>query len=251
MTTIDLNCDLGESFGPWSMGDDAAMLALVSSANVACGFHGGDPLVARRTCTTAAHAQVRVGAHVGYRDLGGFGRRFVDVDQEELTAEVIYQIGALQAVARSAGTEVSHVKPHGALYNAIVHHREQARAVVAGIHAVEPALPLLVLAGSVVQEEAHAVGLRTVTEAFADRAYRRDGTLVPRGVEGAVLHDAEMVADRVVRMVVEGTVETVEGDVIEIDAQSVCLHADTAGAVALATAVRRALHAAGVLVASF
>ncbi len=248
---IDLNSDVGESFGAWTMGDDAAVIPLVSSANVACGFHAGDPLTMRRTCEAAVRAGAAVGAHVGYRDLAGFGRRFVDVAPDELTADVVYQIGALQAVARTAGTQVRYVKPHGALYNAIVAHREQARAVVAAVAAVDPGLPLLVLPGSVVAAEARAAGVRAVTEAFADRAYAGDGTLVPRRVPGSVLHDPAAVAARAVRMVVERTVETIDGDVVGVDAESLCVHGDTPGAVALAAAVRAALADAGVGVASF
>jgi len=248
---IDLNADVGESFGAWTMGDDAAILRVVTSANVACGFHAGDPRTARRTCALAAEAGVAVGAHVSYRDLAGFGRRFLDVDPGELTDEVVYQIGALQALAAAAGTAVRYVKPHGALYNAIVHHRAQARAVAAAVRTVDPGLPILVLPGTVIEEEARAAGLRPVVEAFADRAYLPDGTLVPRSRPGAVVTDPQEVADRVVRMATEGTVTAVDGTAVRVRAESVCVHGDTPGAVALATAVREALDAAGVLVAGF
>jgi len=167
---IDLNADVGESFGQWTMGDDAAILRLVSSANVACGFHAGDARTARLTCARAAESGVTVGAHISYRDIAGFGRRFIDVDPDELVDEVIYQIGALQAVAAAAGTAVRYVKPHGALYNAIVHHRPQARAVVEAVRTVDPGLPILVMPGTVVEQEAREAGLRPVVEAFADRA---------------------------------------------------------------------------------
>src|SRR5690606_22941516 len=240
-----------ESFGAWTMGDDAAILRVVTSANVACGFHAGDPRTARRTCALAAEAGVAVGAHVAYRDLAGFGRRFLDVDPGELTADVAYQIGALQALAAAAGTAVRYVKPHGALYNAIVHHRAQARAVAAAVRTVDPGLPILVLPGTVIEEEARAAGLRPVVEAFADRAYLPDGTLVPRSRPGAVVTDPQEVADRVVRMATEGTVTAVDGTAVRVRAESVCVHGDTPGAVALATAVREALDAAGVLVAGF
>ena len=249
--TIDLNSDVGESFGPWAMGDDAAMMAVVSSANIACGSHAGDPSTARRTCTAAADAGVTVGAHVGYRDLAGFGRRFLDVAPDELTDDLIFQVGALQAVALASGTTVRYVKPHGALYTAIVHHRDQARAVVEAIRIVDARLPLLVLPGSVVQEEALAAGLRTVVEAFADRAYRADGTLVPRREHGAVLHDPDIIAARVVRMVCEGTVLSADGRVVTLGAESVCVHGDTPGAVHVAGAVRRELERVGVTVSSF
>ncbi|MBO1752683.1 LamB/YcsF family protein [Actinotalea sp. BY-33] len=248
---IDLNSDLGESFGPWTLGDDAAILRLVSSANVACGFHAGDPTTIRGTCTAAAEAGVAVGAHVAYRDLAGFGRRFLDVEVHHLVDDLVYQVGALQALAAASGTTVRYVKPHGALYNAVVTHREQARAVVTAVREVGPDLPLVALPGSVVAEEAEAVGLRVVLEAFADRAYAPDGTLVPRREPGAVLHDPELVAARVVRLATEGTVEAVEGSVLEVAVESVCVHGDTPGAVQVATAVRSALAAAGVRVASF
>ncbi len=248
---IDLNSDVGESFGAWTLGDDEAIVPLVSSANVACGFHAGDPGTIRRTCAVAARAGVTVGAHVGYRDLAGFGRRFLDVAPGELADDVVYQVGALQALAAVAGTSVRYVKPHGALYTAIVDHREQARAVVEAVVAVDPALPLLTLPGAVVGEEARAAGLRVVTEAFVDRAYTRAGTLVPRRVPGAVLHDVDAVAERAVRLAVERTVETIDGDVVAVEAQSLCVHGDTPGAVAMAAAVRSALAAAGVTVAAF
>lgn len=249
--TIDLNSDVGESFGAWTMGDDAALMGLVSSANVACGFHAGDPSTARRTCVTARDAGVRIGAHVGYRDLAGFGRRFLDVSPPELTDDVVYQVGALQALASATGSQVRYVKPHGALYNAIVHHEGQARAVVAALREVDDTLPILVLPGSVVEREAARAGLRTVVEAFADRAYLGDGTLVPRRLDGGVLHDPALVSARVVRMVTDGTVEAIDGETVRLAPESVCVHGDTPGAVRLATAVRRGLEDAGVRVESF
>lgn len=248
---IDLNSDVGESFGAWTLGDDEAMVPLVTSANVACGFHAGDPLTIRATCAAAARAGVSVGAHVGYRDLAGFGRRFLDVGPDELTTDVVYQVGALAALARAAGTTVRYVKPHGALYHALVEHRAQARAVVAAVVAVDPGLPLLTLPGGVVAQEARAAGLRVVTEAFVDRAYTREGTLVPRRLPGAVLRDPDAVAARAVRMAVERTVETIDGGVVDVDAQSLCVHGDTPGAVAMAVAVRAALADGGVRVAAF
>ncbi|WP_305093776.1 LamB/YcsF family protein [Prescottella sp. R16] len=243
MTVIDLNSDLGESFGAWTLGDDAAMLDLVTSANVACGYHAGDPSTLLRTCRDAAARGVRIGAQVGYRDLAGFGRRFVDVAPADLTAEVIYQIGALDALARAAGSGVVYVKPHGALYNAIVHHRAQARAVVDAVRAVDPSLPVLGLPGSVFLEEARAAGLRTVVEAFADRAYTPDGTLVPRTQPGAVVHDPDVVAARVLRLVTTGTIEAVDGSVITAAADTICVHGDTPAAVAMAAAIRNLLDA--------
>jgi UPF0271 protein len=248
---IDLNADVGESFGAWTLGDDDAMLHVVTSANVACGFHAGDPLTLRTTCRYAAERGVVVGAQVGYRDLAGFGRRFVDVPPDELAADVVYQIGALAAMARVAGTRVAYVKPHGALYNAIVTHEGQARAVVEAVAAVDRSLPILGLPGSVVLELAAHAGLRTVAEAFADRAYTRDGTLVPRSQPGAVLRDVDAVATRVVRLVRDGVVTAVDGREVAVDAESVCIHGDTPGAVRMARAVRSALEAEGVTIAPF
>ncbi|MGV0815749.1 5-oxoprolinase subunit PxpA [Mycolicibacterium boenickei] len=249
--SVDLNADLGESFGAWKLGDDEAMLGLVTSANVACGFHAGDPALLLRTCRAAAERGVRVGAQVSYRDLAGFGRRFIDVTPEDLTADVIYQIGALQAIARAAGTAVTYVKPHGALYNTIVRHPEQAAAVAAAVHAVDPGLPVLGLTGSVFFEVARGLGLRTVAEAFADRAYQPDGTLVSRREAGAVLDDPVEIADRVATMVATGEVIAVDGTIVPITVESVCVHGDSPGAVRIATAVRERLAADGVTLTSF
>ncbi len=248
---IDLNADVGESFGAWVLGDDEAVLGVVTSANVACGFHAGDPLTLRRACRYAASRGVAVGAQVGYRDLAGFGRRFIDVRPEELEAEIVYQTGALDALARIEGTRVSYVKPHGALYNAVVDHEEQAAAVVAAVRAVDPSLPLLGLPGSALLRRAGEAGLRAVPEAFADRAYAPDGRLVPRSEPGAVLHDPHEVAARTVRLVLDGVVTAVDGSDVAVAAESVCIHGDTPGAVAMAVAVRTALESAGVQLRSF
>lgn len=248
---IDLNSDLGESFGRWELGDDEAVLGLVTSANIACGFHAGDPAGLLRTCEQAAARGVVVGAQVAYRDLAGFGRRFIDVEPAELTAEVVYQIGALQGMCTAAGTVVRYVKPHGALYNAVVHHESQAAAVVEAVRRYDPTLALLGLPGSVLLELAADAGLRTVTEAFADRGYTPEGTLVARSQPGALLHDPREVAERIVRLVTEGKVTAVDGTDIEMAADSVCVHGDTPGAVAIATAVREALASAGVELAPF
>ena len=248
---IDLNSDLGEAFGSWSMGDDAAMLDIVSSANVACGFHAGDPSVARHTCEEAARRGVTVGAHVAYRDLAGFGRRFMDVAPSELTADVLYQLGALQAMCQVAGTRIRYVKPHGALYNAIVHHEKQAAAVVEAVGSFDPDLVLLGLPGAVVLDLAEQAGLRTAREAFADRGYMPDGTLAPRSQEGSVLHDAEQVAQRVVQLVTTGTLVAVDGSALHIEADSICTHGDSPGAVDMAGAVKAALTSADVEIAAF
>ena len=251
MPSVDLNADLGEGFGVWRLGDDDAMLDVVTSANVACGFHAGDPAGLARTCTAAAARGVRIGAQVSYRDLAGFGRRFIDYTSEELTADVMYQIGALQALAHAAGSTVSYVKPHGALYNTIVNNHGQARAVAEAVHAVDPGLPVLGLAGSVLFAEAQKLGLRTVPEAFADRAYRPDGQLVSRRERNAVLHDTAEIADRVSSMVSAGRVAAVDGSTIPITVESVCVHGDSPGAVQIANAVRDRLAADGVKLAAF
>lgn len=250
MPSIDLNSDVGESFGNWTFGDDAAIFASVSSANVACGFHAGDPRQIRATCRAAAESGVAVGAHPGYRDLAGFGRRFIDMDPHELTDDVIYQIGALQGLARAAGTEVRYVKPHGALYNTIVHHAAQAKAVARAVAEVAPTLPLLVLQDSEIQRAAEAAGLRTVTEAFADRAYSPDGTLVSRREPEAVLHDLDEIVEHVLR-ILDGKVRAVDGSIIRISADSICVHGDTPGAVAMAARIRTAITEAGIEIRSF
>ena len=244
--TVDLNADLGESFGVWQLGDDDAMLDVVTSANVACGFHAGDAATLAKTCRAAAARGVRIGAQVSYRDLAGFGRRFIDITPEDLIADVIYQIGALQALAHVAGSTVSYVKPHGALYNTIVGNHGQARAVAEAVHAVDPGLPVLGLSGSVFFAEAQELGLRTVSEAFADRAYRSDGQLVSRRVPNAVLRDVEEIVDRVVSMVTAGRVAAVDGSTIPITVESVCVHGDSPEAVQIANAVRDRLRTDGV-----
>ncbi|KAA1251653.1 LamB/YcsF family protein [Mycobacterium simiae] len=251
MGSVDLNADLGEGFGAWQLGDDDAMLAIVTSANVACGFHAGDPAGLLRVCRSAADRGVRIGAQVGYRDLHGFGRRFIDVDAEDLVAEVVYQIGALQAIAQAGGSMVSYVKPHGALYNTIVIHREQAAAVAEAVRLVDPALPVLGMAGSVFFDEAARVGLRTVAEAFADRAYTSGGQLLSRREPGAVLDDAAAIADRALNMVASGQVIAVDGISVPIQVESICVHGDSPGAVQIATAVRDRLQEAGTEIKAF
>ncbi|MCS4253147.1 LamB/YcsF family protein [Rhodococcus sp. WS1] len=249
--SVDLNSDLGEGFGAWTLGDDDAMLELVTSANIACGFHAGDPTTLLATCESAATRGVRIGAQVGYRDLAGFGRRFIDMSPKDLTADVIYQIGALDGLARVAGSRVTYVKPHGALYNAIVHHRRQARAVVAAVVAYDSSLPVLGLPGSMFLEEAREAGLDVVAEAFADRAYTAEGTLVPRTESGAVLHDPALVAERVRRMVVDGELDAVDGSTLKITAESVCVHGDSPAAVDMAAAIRDLLESSDVEITPF
>lgn len=248
---IDLNADLGESFGRWTLGDDEAMLEVVTSANVACGFHAGDSSVLRRSCEMAAARGVSIGAQVGYRDLAGFGRRFIDMVPQELTDDVIYQIGALEAFAAVAGTRLRYVKPHGALYNAIVRHEEQASAVVEAVVQHDRTLPVLGLPGSAWLRLAEEAGLQTVGEAFADRAYTPEGTLVSRREPDSVLHDPAAIAERCVRIATKGEVVAVDGSVVAAPAGSLCVHGDSPGAVEIAREVRRALDASGVEVSPF
>lgn len=238
---MDLNSDVAESFGRWTLGDDAAMLRIVTSANVACGFHAGDSSTIRTTCEHAVANDVRIGAQVAYRDLAGFGRRYVDAGPRELTDDVLYQIGALEAMARVCGGAVAYVKPHGALYNAAVHHEEHARAVVDAVRAYDPSLPVLGLPGSRLLARAESAGLRPVREAFADRAYTPSGTLVSRREEGAVLHDPNAVACRVLAIARGEPVLAIDGSNVTISADSICVHGDSPGAVAMARAVRDAL----------
>ena len=248
MTWVDLNADLGEGFGRWTLSDDAAMLDVVSSANVACGFHAGDPAGIRRTLREAARRGVAVGAHPGYRDLAGFGRRAMDVPSEELQADVIYQVGALRALAAAEGTTVTYVKPHGALYNTAQVDDRVADDVAAAVAAVDPTLVMLGLPGSRALAAAASAGLATAAEAFADRAYTPAGTLVPRSEPGSVLHDPEVVAARMVRLVVDGVVEAVDGSLVKVAADSICVHGDSPGAVGVARRLREQLTAAGVTV---
>ncbi|WP_426005521.1 LamB/YcsF family protein [Paenarthrobacter sp. NyZ202] len=248
---MDLNADLGESFGSWTMGDDASMFRIVSSANVACGFHAGDPLTMLDSCRAAFDLDVRVGAHVGYRDLAGFGRRSLDMSFDELFGDVLYQLGALDGVAHAVGASVDYVKPHGALYNRIVHDPDQAEAVVAAVHAYDPGLPVLGLPGSTWLKLAEESGHPVFAEAFVDRAYLPDGTLVPRSQDGAVLHDPEAVVAQAVRLATRAEVVAVDGSVVSVRADSLCIHGDTPGAVDMAVAVRQGLERAGVEIEAF
>lgn len=250
MAELDLNSDVGEGFGVWTSGDDHRLLGVVTSANVACGFHAGDASTMRRVCTRAAELGVAIGAQVSYQDLAGFGRRFIDVDPIELADEVLYQIGALEAFARAAGCRVGYVKPHGALYNATVRHAEQASAVVDGVRAFGE-LPVLGLPGSKLLAAAERAGLRPVLEAFADRGYQPDGTLVPRAAEGALLTDSHAVVERALRLAAAGEIVAVDGSVLRVEAHSLCLHGDTPGAVRHAEAVRTELTARGVALRPF
>lgn len=251
MRTIDLNADLGEGFGGYVAADDAALFAIVTSANIACGFHAGDPTVMLTACRRAAKRGVRIGAHPSYPDLRGFGRRVIDIDPDELFADVLYQLSALDGMARAAGTRVSYVKPHGALYNRVAVDPEQAEAVARAVAAFDAGLPLLGIPGSEIERQADAVGLRFRKEAFADRAYNSDGTLVPRSLAGSVLSDPELIADRAVQIARGDAISTIDGGSLTLAPDSICVHGDTPGAVEIARAVRTALEFAGVRLQGF
>ncbi len=251
MGSVDLNSDLGESYGVWTLGDDEAMLAVVSSANVACGFHAGDPSTLRAVCRAAAQRQVAIGAQVSFPDLLGFGRRHLSIEPDVLEDLILYQIGALDGLARAAGTRVSYVKPHGALYHAAHADPGQARAIVEAARSYSDDLAILGLPDSALLIEADRAGLTPVAEAFADRAYRRDGSLVPRSEPGSVLSDPELIAARILHLVERHEIVTIEGDRIPLRAESICVHSDTDAAVEIAIAVRRVLSEAGVSITSF
>lgn len=248
---IDLNSDLGESYGAWQMGNDSLILPVVSSANIACGFHAGDPAGIFKTLKQAAACGVNVGAHVSYPDLVGFGRRNMDMSYDELLTDVMYQVAALQGLAKAAGTQVTYVKPHGALYNTIAHNLQQAKAVIDAMQLLDPKLMLVGLAGSALIEFAQQQGVTVVAEAFADRAYNADGSLVSRRLAGAVLHDVEEIAARVVSLIQTGGVTSIDGQFTPIQAQSICLHGDTQGAVEMAQAIRQRLEQAGIQIRAF
>lgn len=251
MTTVDLNADVGESFGPWRLGDDEGVLGVVTSVHVACGFHAGDPGVMRQTVEAAVAAGVAVGAHVSYPDLRGFGRRSMDVPPEQVLDDVLYQIGALDGIARACGTAVASVKAHGALYNRMAVDAECARAVARAVKDYGGGLFLVVPAGSTVAEGLGEAGVPTVAEGFCDRAYLPDGTLARRDDEGAVITDPEEAARRAAGLAVEGMVEAVDGSLVHLEVGTLCLHGDTPGAVILAATVRQRLEEAGVTLAPF
>lgn len=249
--TIDLNADVGEGFGQYRLGDDAHLLPLLSSANVACGFHAGDPITMRETVAAAVRHSVAVGAHPGYPDLQGFGRRDLGATPAEITAYVLYQIGALDVICRASGTRLRYVKAHGALYNRGAADPVVAAAIVEAVRLADPALVVLGLAGSHLIDAGRAAGLRTAAEAFADRAYASDGSLVPRSVPGAVVHDVEAVVARALRLVAAGRVTSVDGSEVAVQADSLCVHGDTPGALALVRAIRARFAAEGIVVAAF
>jgi UPF0271 protein len=242
---IDLNADLGEGFGPWPMGDDAALLDLVSSANVACGFHAGDPLIMLRTVERAKARGVDVGAHVGFPDRQGFGRRVMQIDSDELAAMVVYQLGALAGIARAAGYWVTHMSFHGALGNMAAADEKLARPLVRAVASFDPGMVIISSSSAAIEGAAAECGLTVATTFLADRAYDDDGLLVPRGREGAVIHDPATVLERVRRLLVDGIVMTASGKELAMPAQSILLHGDNAGAVGLARLIREAIETAG------
>jgi UPF0271 protein len=241
---------MGESFGAYSLGSDAEVMSTITSANIACGYHAGDPAVMRATVRLARSHGVAVGAHPGLPDLVGFGRREMQVSPDEVEGMVLYQLGALQAVARAEGVRLQHVKPHGALYNMAARDVSLADAIARAVRAFDPSLILFGLAGSPMLAAGEAAGLRVASEVFADRAYQRDGSLASRRIAGSVIHDADAVAARAVQMVRDGTAVTTSGEVISLRADTICIHGDTPGAAALARTIRHALEEAGVTVAS-
>ncbi len=248
---VDLNADLGEGFGAWSMGDDDGLLSTVTSASVACGFHAGDPSIMRRVCATSAERGVTVGAHVAYRDLAGFGRRAMEVPHDQLRDDVLYQLAALDGIARSAGTAVRYVKPHGALYNRAVDDAEVADAVAAAARGLGRDLAVLALPGSALLHAASEHGLAGIAEGYVDRAYDGRGRLVPRGQPGAVGHDADSMVARAVELACTGTTAAADGTRLALVVRSLCVHGDTSGALDLARRVRSGLEAAGVGIGSF
>ncbi|MBZ8176968.1 5-oxoprolinase subunit PxpA [Corynebacterium poyangense] len=247
--TIDLNSDVGEGFGRWSIADDNQIMPLISSANIACGFHAGDPVVMIATCSSAHRHGVRIGAHIGYRDLPGFGRRFIDYDPQDLRAETIYQIGAITAAAHSIGAEVTYVKPHGALYNRMAHDEDHAAAVIEGIQATNPSLALMVLSGTPVVDQALEAGLHVIREAFADRVYTPDGTLKSRKYPDAVHHDPELAADQALQLALGQPVLSSAGTPVSIDADSICVHGDNEAALAVVRQIHQLFQHHGIEVA--
>src|SRR6056297_585025 len=248
---IDLNSDLGEGFGPWHMGDDAQILSIVSSANIACGGHAGDPETMFRTLSLAHDKGVCVGAHPGYADPIGFGRRVIPMSLDEITRMCAAQIGALQGVAALVGVPVAYVKPHGALANLAARDRTVADAIMAAVHKIDPDMAVLAISGTQTEHAARAAGLSVYSEIFADRGYLSSGQLVPRDQPGAMIHDADEAAARLVSFLETGRMPVVDGDPIELAAQSICVHGDSPGALAMALEIRDRLMAQGVHIASF
>ena len=248
---IDLNADIGESFGIYNTGNDERLLDAITSGSIACGFHAGDPVVMRRTVRMAAKAGVSIGAHPGFPDLAGFGRREMNIEPREIADLVLYQIGALNAIARAEGAALRHVKPHGALYNMSVRRADIADAIAGAVASFDHDLVLVGLPGSSLLSAGSRLGLRVAAEAFADRSYEADGTLTPRHLRGAVLSEPEIVAERAVRMVRDGEVAARDGSTLSFEVDTLCVHGDAPGAAELAAAVRAALEKAGVAISAF
>jgi UPF0271 protein len=248
---IDLNCDMGEGFGAYSIGRDDAVMPHITSANVACGFHASDPLTMWKTVQMAKACGVAVGAHPSYPDLVGFGRRNMDASPDEVHSDVLYQIGALWALCRREGVRLQHVKPHGALYNTAAVNTAVAAAIATAIQAVDPELIMVCLSNSRMVEAAQAAGIRCVEEVFADRAYTREGKLVPRGQPGAVIHDAQQAAERVLAMVRDRQVIAIDGTPVPLKAQTVCVHGDTTEAIEMVRCIRARLEAEHVELKAF
>ncbi|MEM1236338.1 MAG: 5-oxoprolinase subunit PxpA [Pseudomonadota bacterium] len=251
MTRIDLNSDLGEGFGPWTMGDDAAMLSIVTSANVACGGHASDPETMYQTLQVAKDQGVTVGAHPGFEDRAGFGRRVIPMQPDEIARMCAAQIGALQGIASQVGIPVRYVKPHGALGNLAARDRTVADAIADAVHRIDPALAILAISGSQSEHAARDIGVPVYSEIFADRGYSSSGQLVPRGQDSAMIHDASEAADRLLTFLDTGKMPVIDGDPIPLKAHSICVHGDSDGAVAMAIELRRRLQAEGVTIASF
>ena len=249
--SIDLNSDLGESFGPWTIGDDAAMLSIVSSANIACGGHASDPETMYKTLCLARDNGVTVGAHPGYNDREGFGRRIIPMPTVEIGRMVAAQVGALQALAKMAGTKVTYVKPHGALGNLAAADRGVADAIVSAVAQIDPHLSILAISGMQLEQAARSAKTEVYSEIFADRGYLSNGQLVPRGQDGAMIHDPDEAAERLLAFLETGLMPVIDGDPIALNAQSICVHGDSAGAVAMASAIRKRLSAAGITVSGF
>jgi UPF0271 protein len=245
---ISLNTDIGEGFGSWQIADDSALLRVVTDANLACGFHASDPDIMRRTCDVAAERGITVGAQVGYHDLRGFGRRFIEVDPTSITNDVLYQLGALSAFVTAAGSKMGYLKIHGALYHAAVARADYADAVIRAIALYDLDLPMMCQPGTSLFAAAKSVGLRTIAEGYIDRAYTAEGLLVPRDVAGSVVTDRDECVRRALQLALENRVEAIDGTVIDVTADSLCIHSDSAGAPELARAVRDALEGAGVVV---
>jgi 5-oxoprolinase (ATP-hydrolysing) subunit A len=243
---IDLNCDMGESFGAYRMGEDEKIIGIITSANIACGYHAGDPLVMERTVKLAREHQVAVGAHPGYPDLLGFGRRHLETSPGEITQYLLYQIGALAAIARACSVPLQHVKPHGALYNLAARDERTAAEVIAALQSYDPELMLVTLAGSLCAEMAVAAGLRVVLEVFPDRAYLGSGQLAPRTLPGAVIDDPDAVRQRVLKLIATGRLTGIDGSEVALKADTLCIHGDTPGAWQLAGVIREALESKGV-----